>query len=297
MDWIIFAILAPFFYAVSAMFDKFLIDKKIRDPIIMAISGGILVFFMGLLIFSARGFAPLDWRSAMILIGGGVLTQIGLVPYFKAISLDNVSRVMPIFQIAPIFVLTWSYFLLGETLTIGQLAGFALILAGSLLISVKKVDFGELKLRRAFWWALLTCVIFSFPSVMFKFVAIDLVFWDALVYDYFGVLAGAIILAIFYRKRIFFQMRGLVKNVWSVLFVNELIYWLGGLCATYAVFSGSVALTSVINGFLPVFVFVFGIILSIYFPRIIKEYIAVKTLVLKITALILMIGGLLMVNV
>ena len=55
MDWIIFAILAPFFYAVSAMFDKFLIDKKIRDPIIMAISGGILVFFYGFVDFFRAG--------------------------------------------------------------------------------------------------------------------------------------------------------------------------------------------------------------------------------------------------
>jgi len=215
-----------------------------------------------------------------------------LIPYYKAIILDDVSRVTPIFQIIPIFVLGMSYLFLGESLSQGQILGFVLILTGSFFVSVEKVDAGIFKIRKAFWWAILTCFMWAVPSVMFKFAAIDLDFWDAMAYDFAGVGIGAAVLAFFYRKEFFGQIGKASANTWLVIIANEIIYFTGLLCASYAIYAGSVSLAAVLNGFVPVFCLALGIILTKWYPHIVKEDISKNVIGLKIAAAILMLFGL-----
>lgn len=296
MLWIFFAIAAPAFYGISNLFDKFLIEKKIHDPILLTIFGGIVVFVAGSIIFAIRGFGILaGWQIAVLLVSGA-LGEIALVPYYKALSLDDTSRIMPFFQVGPVFVFILSFFILGETLKQRQLLAFLLILAGSFILSIENFDMSLFRIRRSFWYAMFASFLWATPYVIFKLVAIRQGFWETCAYELMGNALGAALLFLFYRRRFLKELRLVTPGAWGIINANEGIFFIGRLCGFYAVALGSVSLVSVLGGLNPLFVFSFGLILSFWFPRIIKEDISRFTITLKIIAITLVFAGVWFIN-
>lgn len=296
MLWILFAIIANVLFAISNLIDKFLIEKRVKDPLTLTIFGGWIDLFFALALFLTHGFHILGiWQIAILLISG-ILIEIALIPYFKALSLEDASRISPLFQSVPVFVLLFSYLFLKETLTYRQLVGYMLILLGSLIVSMQTTNKKVFKIRKALWWVLLASFLWALPAVMFKFVAVKQNFWDALIYEFLGIVIGATILFLLYRTRVLFQLRNIKSDTWLILNVNEFIYIIGRVSNFYAITLGVVSLVAVLGGTIPLFVFLFGLVISIWFPAIIKEDITMQTIIIKITAIIFVASGLWFIN-
>ena len=87
--------------------------------------------------------------------------------------MEEISRLVPLFQVVPIFVLLLSFLFLREVLSFQQMAGFFIILAGAILISIEKYEWGVFRLREAFWYMMLSSFLFAVPLVIFKFVSLS----------------------------------------------------------------------------------------------------------------------------
>ncbi len=292
MLWILFAIIANVLFAVSNLFDKFLIEKRVRDTLALTVFGGWIDLLVALIIVLIHGLSITGPLQTVVLLLSGVLVELALIPYFKALSLEDASRISPLFQSMPVFVLLLSSVFLRETLTHRQLLGFLLILSGSFIVSMRKTDAGIFKIRKAFWWVLLASILWALPAVMFKFVVIKQTFWDALALEFFGVAIGATILFFLYKTRVIAQIRDIGAGTWSILNINELIYIAGRVSNFYAITLGLVSLVAVLGGTIPLFVFLFGLVLSLWFPGIIKEDITRASIVTKISSIILVSCGL-----
>ncbi len=292
MLWILFAIIANVLFAVSNLFDKFLIEKRVRDPLALTVFGGWIDLLVALIIVLIHGLSITGPLQVGVLLLSGVFVELALIPYFKALSLEDASRISPLFQSMPVFVLLLSSVFLRETLTHRQLLGFLLILSGSFIVSMRKTDAGIFKIRKAFWWVLLASILWALPAVMFKFVVIKQTFWDALALEFFGVAIGATILFFLYKTRVIAQIRDIGAGTWSILNINELIYIAGRVSNFYAITLGLVSLVAVLGGTIPLFVFLFGLVLSLWFPGIIKEDITRASIVTKISSIILVSCGL-----
>ncbi|MCL4468477.1 MAG: EamA family transporter [Deltaproteobacteria bacterium] len=292
MLWILFAIIANVLFAVSNLFDKFLIEKRVRDPLALTVFGGWIDLLFTLIIVLIHGLSITGPLQAGVLLLSGVLVELALIPYFKALSLEDASRISPLFQSMPVFVLLLSSVFLRETLTHRQMLGFLLILSGSFIVSMHKTDAGIFKIRKAFWWVLLASILWALPAVMFKFVVVKQTFWDALALEFFGVAIGATILFFLYKTRVLAQIRDIGAGTWSILNINELIYIAGRVSNFYAITLGLVSLVAVLGGTIPLFVFLFGLMLSLWFPGIIKEDITRASIVTKISSIILVSCGL-----
>ncbi len=292
MLWILFAIIANVLFAVSNLFDKFLIEKRVRDPLALTVFGGWIDLLVALIIVLIHGLSITVPLQIGVLLLSGVFVELALIPYFKALSLEDASRISPLFQSMPVFVLLLSSVFLRETLTHRQLLGFLLILSGSFIVSMRKTDAGIFKIRKAFWWVLLASILWALPAVMFKFVVIKQTFWDALALEFFGVAIGATILFFLYKTRVIAQIRDIGAGTWSILNINELIYIAGRVSNFYAITLGLVSLVAVLGGTIPLFVFLFGLVLSLWFPGIIKEDITRASIVTKISSIILVSCGL-----
>ena len=292
MLWILFAIIANVLFAVSNLFDKFLIEKRVRDPLALTVFGGWIDLLFTLIIVLIHGLSITGPLQAGVLLLSGVMVELALIPYFKALSLEDASRISPLFQSMPVFVLLLSSVFLRETLTHRQMLGFLLILSGSFIVSMHKTDAGIFKIRKAFWWVLLASILWALPAVMFKFVVVKQTFWDALALEFFGVAIGATILFFLYKTRVLAQIRDIGAGTWSILNINELIYIAGRVSNFYAITLGLVSLVAVLGGTIPLFVFLFGLMLSLWFPGIIKEDITRASIVTKISSIILVSCGL-----
>ncbi len=296
MSWLIFAILAPALYAVSSYFDKFLIEKKVKDPMMLTVFGGIVVFWFSAAIFFWQGMPVFDRWQAFMVVLSGISAEIALVPYYKALSLEETSRIAPLFQIIPLYILVLSYFFIGEVLAPGQLFGFFVVLAGAVLISLEKPGLHFFKIRKAFWYVMLSAILYAIPFVIFKYAAMRQNFWAVIVYEFFGVGLGAAILFVLYARSCMAQAQKIGASTWVTITANEIIYFIGRFCGFLAAALGPVALVSVIGSLNPFFVLLYGTFLSIWFPKIIKENIQKSTLFLKITAILLIFAGIWLVN-
>jgi len=296
MSWLIFAIFATALYGASNFIDKFLIEKRVKDPILLTIFGGIIVFIAGALIFLIAGFQKFTLLQIFALLVSGVLSEIALIPYYKALSSEDASRIVSFFQIIPVFVLVLSYIFLGETLVLKQYLGFFFILVGGFILSIKKVGLKTLNLRKSLPYVMLASLIWAVSFVIFKFVAIKTNFWNTIGYEFFGVSIGAGILFLFYRKRFLSEFKIVRLNTWGIITINETVYFIGRLCGFYAIVLGPIALVSVISGIQPIFALFYGLILSVWFPKIVKEDIARSTLALKIMAIIIIFAGIWFIN-
>lgn len=296
--WIFLAILAPAIYGVSNMIDKVLIEKHIKDAIMLTILGGVISFVAGIILLMTGGFINTNTTQIMIVLLSGVLGEIALVPYYKAMSMDDASRIIPQFQIIPLIILLLSYLLLGETLSKMQILSFFLILLGGLMLSIQKLNREVFQIRKSFWWVLLSGLLFAGSFVLFKFVFIaQQNFVQTLGYEFIGCSIGALLLFFAYQKRFVLELQRVRRRVWQIIIFNEIIYTGGRIIGFYAATLAPLALISALGGTQSFFVLIYGLILSLWFPKIIKEDIKKSTLFIKFAAIILISIGIWSMNI
>ena len=298
MPWFVFAIAAQFFYTASAFIDRFLIEKRVKDAISLSIIGGTVSFIVGLVILAFRNFPNFPIEQIILVIIAGALFEISLFPYYKAMAIDDPSRVVPLYQTIPIFVLLFSFIFLGESLSLVQLAGFALVLFGGFMLSIKKPGLGVFKLRKSFWFMMAATATIAVGLVLFKFVVDIQGIWDSLGYEYLGAGLGAFILYFSPFKQMSFReaVKGTTPSTGAIIGTNEALWVLGRFATFFSSSLAPVSLIAVIGGVQPLFVFLGGLIISIWLPNIVKEDLSSGAIKTKIIAIILAFIGILLIN-
>lgn len=291
---IFFAILSPALYSTNNYIDKFLLEKYEINPILLAIYTGVISFFVAILLIIFVGFPIVDVQSSVLITLSGVLTALYILPYFKALSTDETSRVVPLFQFVPVMVIILSFIFLGETFSMKQYLGAILIIVAGFLFTVEKFELGIFKLRSAFWFMLLSSFLFALSIVLYKFGVKEISFWHTLIFECLGIILGALSI-LFYPGNYVLVSKEIKKykpKVFIFISINESFYLLARYTSYFALSLIPASLVSVMGGFQPLFVLIFGIILSIWFPHILKEVIDKKTVGIKLVGIILIFLGL-----
>lgn len=296
--WLIYALLNPFFFTISGYIEKFLIDKKIKNPVALTILGGIIYFFTGIVILFLFHFPVIPTGEIIALIIAGILLQLYLVTFYKALALDEASRVIPLFNLVPLITLVFSVIFLGERLTNQQLVAFLILLSGAFMISIEKFDMRILKPRKSLWYMILTSLMYAAVVLLFKFVVIYQNFWVTTGYKALGGGIGALLLFTIpsYRKGFLYELKKANHLVWTSLLSNQATIMLGELAGSFAISLAPVSLVTAVEGTQPVFVLIGGILLSLLVPHIIKEDITKKTLVIKTIAIVLITLGVCLIS-
>lgn len=292
MNWLFLAIGAYALYSVTNFFDKFLVEKRIKDPIAIVILGGLTTLITGLIIFLFNGVKLLPAGQGMLLLLAGSLLTFYIIPYFKALKIDDTSRVVPLFQFYPIITLIISFLFLHETLNSKEFLGFAFVIVGGFIIGTEKITGKIFSLRKSLFLMLLASFLYSLTNIIFKFVTVN-DFWTNFAYLAFGATIGCLFLLLkpAYRKAFVDQIKILNLSTVALLACNSIINLFAELCAFLAISAGSVALVSAVNGVQPFIVLLYGLILTLFFPKIIKEDIRKETLVTKLFAAVVLFIG------
>ncbi|OIN92925.1 hypothetical protein COS81_04355 [candidate division WWE3 bacterium CG06_land_8_20_14_3_00_42_16] len=293
MPWIIFAIAAPFFYTITNFIEKFVVENKIKNPIILAIFGGFISLIVGLLIFILKGAPLLETSQLILILISGLLLEFYLIPYFLALSLDDASRVVPLFQFAPVFVLILSFVVLGEHLTGQQLGGFILIVVGGFILGIRKLNLRIFALRKSLYLMLISSFLYGLVLILFRYVVSEHDFWVTFSYEAIGVGLGALILLgiSLLQGKFRQEIKKVDPKAWKILLTNSGIGLLAELSQFYALLFAPASLVSVIGGVQPFFVFMIGLFLSLRFPHLIKEDLSRPVLILKGFSILLIFVG------
>ena len=273
--------------------DKFLLEKHNISSTVITIYGGIFAFFTGLIILFATGFYPIDTKSLLIILSSGFLTSIYLLPYYKALSIDETSNVIPLYQFYPVFVLILSFIFFKEGFSIAQYIGSALIVGAGFILSAENLGGKIFKLRKSFFYIKISSILFAIAQVLYKFGVTQIPFWNTLPYEGFGIALGALAITVYKNnfKKFKKETNKFKKRIFLLMSINELVYVLARYAGYFAISLISVGIVSILGSFQPLFVLIFGIILSVWFPYIIKEVVTRKTIGLKLAAIIIIIIG------
>lgn len=297
MHWLFFAILSPAMFAANNLGEKFILDKKIKNPIIIIILAGITSMTVGFCVLIFKGFA-ISIVDLLLLIFSGTLMIFYLIPYFKALALEDTSRIIPLFQFINIFVLIMAYVFLKETLTGIEFMGFIIIMTGGFMLGARHIEKGILKPRKSMYFMIISSFIYAVCIIVFKLAVSHNNFWVSFGYENIGIGLGAILLFIWKPYRLLFirESKQINFNLWGLIFSNNLLSVIAEFSGFYAVSLAPVALVTVIGGSQSFFVLLYALILTIWFPKIIKEEIGKNTLIIKISAIIIMFAGIYLIS-
>src|SRR3989344_2195682 len=255
MNWFFIALGAPFLWAIVNHADKYLLSKYFKGKNVGA-----------LLIFST-------------------LVAILVLPTLYFIN--------PLFQIIPIFSFILAFIILGETLTVRQIIGSILIICGSIFIAM---DIGKKFALKGRVLGLMvgSSFLFALYETIFKFVAVDEGFIVSSFWEYTGLFIVGVFFFTFvknYRR----QFIGLIKLrpifMLSYNTASEILTVAGNLLTNFAILLAPVTLVLSVANLQPMFVFILGILITLFLPKIAREKISRTVIFQKIISLVIIICG------
>jgi len=296
--WILFALLSPAVYTITNFVDKYLLSRKVKDYNALPIYTASVSFVFGIIWWTVAGFPTLPLKEGTIIIFTGIITVFSIVVYFKALSLQETSVVILLFQLSPLFTLLLSALFLHESITNKQYIGFIIILLATCLLAIPKQK-ESWKFPKGFWLIALYDMMFAAIGILLKYVTYESSFTQIVSYEGFGMGIGGILIYLFMptiRLAFLKSQKILFKRALPIIILNEIIFIIAKSLGYYAFVIGSVTLVSVLSNIQVFFGLFFGWILTVLFPHSFKEDISKKNLVLKVgSALLLFIGLYLMI--
>ncbi len=292
MSWLIYALLAPFVFTVVNFVDKLILGKYIHNPLIMLPFVSLMAFVNGSILWVLTGFPVLNVHDAVIVMLSGMLAAVGSVLYFKALAVEEASKIIVLIQIQPVMVLLLAFLLLHETIAPVQLVGFVLILGAVLALSMRKGIGG---VRPSVLVSLVIVnFLWSLSVVLFKFVAEGSDFTRLLSYESWGMALGGVLIYLFVpaMRRAFREaLPAIPRRALGIIGINETVFVIAKLMTLAAVAMGSTALVSVLGGTQIFFGIVMGWALTVIAPAVYKENITRNELLRKgAVALVLFVG-------
>lgn len=296
MPWYLFAAATPAFYSVSNFVDKYLIEKKIREPLAITALSGLLSGILGIILGFIVGFKNIGIPQIGLLILAGLLLIFYLLPYFEAMKIEDASRVVPLFQFIPVFTLILSSVFLKESLSGKQIVGLILVVVAGVLISAQKIEGKMFTPRKSLWFMLLASFMYGAVGILFRFVVREAGFWTTLSYEYIGTGLGGIILLLIpkVRKNLLNDAKQ-IRSSAGIISANNGLAVLAQVSESYAVSLAAVPLVNIIGSIQPVLSLIEGIILTKQFPNLIQEDIQKSVVAHKLISIFIILVGLYLV--
>jgi drug/metabolite transporter (DMT)-like permease len=312
MEWFILAFLASTLWAVVVIVDKFVLTHHIKDAfsyqifLTITLIPSVLVLFI-LSSFRLQNYLYLSFYLTIFVIG----TILGLVfvLYNKALLIEEVSRVTPLFYLSPLFVLLFASLFLGESLSLKRYLGIGLLVFSAISVSLRRAEHKSKSMSLSISPALLLMLFLDLTmagkDVLAKFFFSYMDYWSYLFWFILGNIAGRPLLLLLpgIRGKFIADMKSLSSGICLLCLLCLLCFISSSLaCIGYVLYFKAVSLTyvslvSAIPSTMPFLVFLLAIMLSVFYPGSLKESIERKGVIIKgFTVIMILIGSYLIVS-
>lgn len=228
-------------------------------------------------------------------VSAGLVYFFGLLPFYVAYKHAEATLIVPLGQMGAIFTLLMSSVFLMEVLRPIHFVAFFLILAGGVLVSLKKIG-KKVALSKAFWFILLTGFILGGYYTLLKYLLNFQDFKEVFIISRVGVFLGLLLILMIsgsFRTALF-SLPKLRRKTLALMFNNEILNLLGTAFITiaYSRFY-SAALVNVSTGAIQqALTFILAFLITLLFPKFYRESFTLKILIQKGVSVALIISGL-----
>ena len=171
MLWLAMAVLSALFAGLTAVLAKCGIEKTDSDiatalrTIVVLIFSWIMVFVVG----SADTITQIDTKSLVFLILSGLATGASWICYFKALSIGDVNKVVPVDKSSTVLSVLLAIVLFGETNNLPIKLISAALLAFGVFLMIEKKDTDTKEIKRAWLpYAVGSAVFAALTSILAK---------------------------------------------------------------------------------------------------------------------------------
>ena len=286
-----FALLCPAFWGLNNVFYKFLMTKKFRGYFSMLSFMGLVDVIFAVIVCLVNPVSFI-FPTVLFAMAVGLMPLLAFWFYSKALMVEEISRITPLFQFIPIFVVLLSVIFLNEILSVQRYFGVAIILIASILISYRNSKSGK-SLSSALKFMIPFSVVLAVHAILEKFLLSYIDYWSLFFWNILGAFCGILFLLTFskLRKEFTEAVPAVGKRTFFVVVVGEGVYFLGTICWLIAASMGYVSLVSAFAGLQHFFVFIFVLLSSLFVPKLLKEEISRGVIALKVSAIALMFAG------
>jgi drug/metabolite transporter (DMT)-like permease len=308
MLWLILAVAAYAFFALSAIGDKYLLSGALPHPVTYAFYVGVLG---GLVVLLAPflGFPVPSLGNIGLALAAGAVFIIALIAYYRALERYEVSRVEPaIGGLLPLATLALCAAVFpGWTLDALHVAAFILFIAASVTATAQNM---RAVVSRSLVSAFVAAVLFALAFVLMKAAYLAQSFWSGFLWMRIGGLAFVLLLFAF-SPRLRRDARehtviagisgraspagGRVPVKTTFLFLgNQGLGAAGGILQNLAIYVApplALAFVNALQGVQYVFVIIFAAVISRFAPSIIRESHTRRVVIQRVLAALLLLAG------
>ncbi len=302
MNWILVALVAPLLWSLLNHVDKYLISKYAGHSGV----GGLAIFSSLFAVFALPVVYLIDGSvfdvtvsGAFALILSGIFFILGVFLYLHALKKDDASHVVPFLLLTPVCAYILGIFFLDEYIAGDKIFGSLIALVGAVILSLE-FDRG-IRVKKATTVLMISsCVSLAIGDTIFKFFSIDASFWQSIFWNQVGfVIFGLTLLLIrSYRKDFISVCKANTKQLVALNLGGEIVQTVATVVNFYAMILAPIALVLLVNYTTqPLFVFIEGLLITKFFPKIAKEHLSKRHVAQKLVSIAIMSAGIYLILV
>jgi uncharacterized membrane protein len=289
------ALLSAAVLAASNLLDKAIVHRYVATPLTLPLMVGIAHTALGLVIVAAIGVPQSATPSASLFaFTSGFLIGLGGLMWILVMYRQEISRVIPVTQISPIFAAILAVVFLNESLSGWQWAAVGGTVSGAIAISVKIGEsYRSIFIQRSFFILIFSAIITAAANVIGKVALNEL----PILYTH-GLRAigiGVLFLAVGIRRAPIANLSTLVRTRSRALLlfgVNEFIVANGALLLLlWALSQGPASLVLALAGTRAMFVVLFSTSLALVWNGALGEDTTRRSIAIKVGAVIAIMFG------
>jgi drug/metabolite transporter (DMT)-like permease len=290
-QWIVPAAGAQVAYALSIFGEKAVLRRGHVDAGALATGAALLNVVVAAALLAAFGFPDAPGADQLVLVGCGGLLYVYLVPYLRAIELDDVSSVVPLFQVVPVLTLALSLALGRVDVSTTELTGAAVVSLGTAMFVLGDPSRAGRPRAAAVRWMLLASTVLAVRFVILDGVVAGYAFTESAPLIAAG-LAFAGLMACAAQPRRALALRRVGAGTWAGIAAAQSLNLAAEALVVLAVTAGPAAMVALTIGLQPAFVVAFGLALTRLWPRLVEERLDLATIALKAAAAVVVLDGL-----
>lgn len=293
LTWANAALLSAAILAVVNILDSHLVTKRFPSLRTFLLPVGVIHLTYGVtgaLVFGMPATA--DGSVVAIAVVSSCVRTLAVLILLDSLRHREVSRVIPIVYMYPMFVALLAFLFLGERLGTAQWIAVVVVASGAVMVS----SYGhqpslESMERPRSLLLFLAAVLFAVADVTGKFALARLEFWQ--LFWIGAVVMGMTFVAVSLRRRVVAAIRGSdqYRRALTVVALNEVIAPVGIVISYWALERGPVSLVSALLSSRPLFVLIFAVILSRRAPEFLLWGAGRRLFLARLVATAMIVGG------
>ena len=297
VDWVSVAVLSALVLGMVNIIDSHLISRRLPSFRAYMLLLGCVVLALGLILIylfplpKGLGAWPL-----MVAIASGILRTTSLAILLYTLKREEVSRVIPVVNTYPVFVAIMAIPLLGEMLDYRQWLAIIIVVAGVVMVSVRRSQGNSMTwLGKTFFLLFGSSLLIAMADVAAKYALMHVSSWNMYCITHFCI--SGIFLLIALRPQVLRELNNSKKSISSIIIVivNEILAVIGVVLLFSAMQRGPVSLVSTIFSSRPIFVFIYAFIISRVSPTSLEWEYGKGVLALRLIAIIMIVGGIVII--